>query len=96
MTHSEAFVRVRDAILALEKDQDRARLAALFGCMTEPHRELGPLRSILRLVATLENADLERLAKWFHVHVNAWGQMPRANGLRIKPAAPNDQPKDSK
>jgi hypothetical protein len=39
---------------------------------------------------------LERLAKWFHVHVNAWGQMPRANGLRIKPAAPNDQPKDSK
>jgi hypothetical protein len=64
MSHSEEFTRVRDAILDLSNDKDRARLAGLFGHMTEPHRNLGELRRILRMVAELDDADLEKMARW--------------------------------
>ena len=36
MRHSAAFLAVRDAILALNDNQDRARLVALFGNMKTP------------------------------------------------------------
>jgi hypothetical protein len=85
--HSPAFLAVRDAILALDSDKDRARLAALFGDMTTPHRDLGELRRVLRLIAMLDDADLERLAKWFSTWVSRWGQMPRSGGMSIDPGA---------
>ncbi len=85
--HSEAFTRVRDAILVLPDDKDRARLARLFGSMTtRPHRKLGELRRILRAIAELDDDDLEKLAKWFSTWVNDWGQMPRAAGFALTPA----------
>ncbi len=82
--HSAAFTGVRDLILAVDDDRDRARLAALFGHMTQPHRDLGEPRRILHAVAELDDDDLERLAKWFSKYVNAWGQTPRASGMKIK------------
>ena len=85
MPHSEAFQRVRDRIVALEDEGDRARLAGLLGSMTMPPRPLGPLRDLVREIAALEDADLERLVVWFTRWVNRWGQMPRASGMRIDP-----------
>ncbi len=81
---SPAFTRVRDLILALEDDRDRARLAALFGHMTAPRRDLGELRRILHATGELDDDDLERLAKWFSKWVNASGQTPRASRTKIK------------
>jgi hypothetical protein len=78
--HSDAFLAVRDAILALADDRDRARLAGLFGHMTAPQRNLGALRGILRDIAALPDDDLDRLAQWFSKWVNAWGQTPRHRG----------------
>jgi hypothetical protein len=89
--HSADFTRVRDAILALPDDKERARLAGLFGSMTtRPHRKLGDLRRILRAVAELDDDDLEKLAKWFSTWVNDWGQTPRATGMQIDPRARRD------
>jgi hypothetical protein len=76
--HSSAFLTVRDRVLALD-EHDRARLASLFGAMTVAHERLGPLRDVLRSLASLDDADLERLAGWFSQHVNRWGQLPRDN-----------------
>jgi hypothetical protein len=86
-SHSEPFTRVRDAILALPDDKDRARLAGLFGSMTtRPHRKVGALRAILRAIAELDDDDLEKLAKWFSTWVNNWGQTPAATGFDLTPA----------
>ncbi len=80
---SPEFVAVRDAILALQGDRDRARLAGLLGCMTEPSRALGgSLRATLRAVAALPDDDLERLVNWFHTWVNAWGSYRGLRGTR--------------
>jgi hypothetical protein len=96
--HSAGFTRVRDAILALPDDKDRARLAGLFGSMTtRPHRKLGALRAILRAIAELDDDDLEKLAKWFSTWVNNWGQTPAAAGYALTPSeriAPPAPPKD--
>jgi hypothetical protein len=84
--HSPAFIRVRDAVLALS-EADRARLARLLGHIAEPRRDLGDLNRILRMIGELDAADVERLSRWFYTWVNAWGQMPRATGIAITPAA---------
>jgi hypothetical protein len=76
--HSSAFLAVRDRVLALS-EHDLGRLARLFGAMTVPHEHLGPPRDVLRSLATLDDAELERLAGWFSQHVNRWGQLPRDN-----------------
>jgi hypothetical protein len=78
--HSPAFIRVRDLILALDDDRDRARLAALFCHVTQQHRDLGELRRVLRAIGELDDGDLERLAKWFSQYMNHWGQTPKRRG----------------
>ena len=84
MKHSPEFTAVRDAILALNDNQDRARLAGLLGNIADAPRPLGPeLRTVLRLIASLNHADLERLAKWFSVWMSRWSQMPRSTGMTI-------------
>jgi hypothetical protein len=56
--------------------------------MVLPHRKLGPeMRTLLRAIAALDDDDLERLAMWFSTWMNAWGQTPRATGMRINPGA---------
>jgi hypothetical protein len=88
--HSDAFLALRDAILARDDDRDRARLAGLFCHMTAPQQNLGALRDTLRAIAALDDADLDRLAQWSSSWMNAWGQTPRASGLRIDPHARRD------
>ncbi len=73
-------------------DRDRARLARLFGAMTEPGAPLGKLRAVLCAIAELDDADLERLIGWFSRHVSRWGQTPRAVGRRIDPHTRRDPP----
>jgi hypothetical protein len=75
--HSPAFLRVRDRIVDLSED-DRARFARFFGALLDPKGPLGaPARDTLRAIAQLDDADLERLTRWFEQHVNRWGQFPR-------------------
>jgi hypothetical protein len=57
---------------------------------------LGDLRAMLRSIAQLDDADLERLVGWFSQHVNRWGQTPRSTGLRVDPHARRDPPQTSK
>jgi hypothetical protein len=56
--------------------------------MTAPQRKLGALWGALRALAALDDADLVR---WFSTSMNAWGQTPRASGLRVDPHARRDQ-----
>jgi hypothetical protein len=58
--------------------QDRTRFARFFGALLEAQGPLGaPARDAFRAIAELDDADLERLARWFAQHVNRWGQFPR-------------------
>jgi hypothetical protein len=61
--------------------------------MTVPGRPLGPLRDVLRAIATLDDADLERLVRWFGQYVNLWGQTPHAVGRHVDPGARHDVPR---
>jgi len=91
--HSAAFVIVRDRLMTELTQKDRARLAALLGNMAEANRPLGPdLRRVLRAVASLDDDDLERLAKWFSTHMNRWGDTPREPGAKIVAAPRMDPP----
>jgi hypothetical protein len=75
--HSPAFRAVRDRIVDLS-EQDRTRFARFFGALLDPQGPLGaPTRETLRAIADLDDADLERLTRWFEQHVNRWGQFPR-------------------
>jgi hypothetical protein len=58
--------------------------------MTAPHRNVDALRDTLRAIAALVDDDLDRLARWFSTWMNAWGQTPRASGLRVDPHARRD------
>ncbi len=79
--------------MRLERDGDRARLAAMFGTMTEPGAPLGAeLCATLRTIATLDDADLERLRRWFSKWMSRYGQVPRATGSLIDPKARRDTP----
>jgi hypothetical protein len=60
--------------------------------MTEPGAPLDELRAVLRAIAELDDADLERLVGWFSQHVSRWGQTPRAAGLRVDPHTRRDPP----
>jgi hypothetical protein len=87
MQHSEAFLRVRDAVLELD-DEDRRRLTDLFGSMTE--RKPDPSAALLDLLeaaSRLDRADQRRLSKWVQRYVNARGQVPSASSFRASKAA---------
>jgi hypothetical protein len=58
LDHSPEFRALRDAILDDLGDEDRRRLAALLGCMTEPQPELSPsLAGLLGEIARLSVND---------------------------------------
>lgn len=61
--------------------------------MTDPREPLGPeLRSALRAIAELNDADMERLGSWFTTWVSRFGQTPRATGMKIKAPKRFDPP----
>ena len=79
---------MRDAILDDLGDEDRRRLAALLGCMTEPQPELSPsLAGLLGEIARLSVNDRARLSRWCARYLSRWGQIPVAASRRVKPKA---------
>lgn len=79
---------MRDAILDDLGDEDRRRLAALLGCMTEPQPELSPsLAGLLGEIARLSVNDRARLSRWCGRYLSRWGQIPVAASRRVKPKA---------
>ena len=79
---------MRDAILADLADDDRRRLAALLGCMTDPQPELSPsLAGILGDIARLSVTDRARLSRWCGQYLSRWGQVPVAASRRVTPKA---------
>lgn len=95
--HTPAFRQLRDAILDELQDDDRRRLAALLGYMTEPQQPLSTeLVRVLHAIVKLDDAELRRLSKWFSSYVNRWGQVPVASSQRVpnpRGGAPNDRRK---
>ena len=85
--HSEAFLLVRQALLALG-EADRRRLGGLYGALTAPLPDPSlELRAIIRAIAALDDADHIRLARWIRRYVNRWGQIPVAASRSVVPAA---------
>jgi hypothetical protein len=84
MTHSAAFLAVRNRLLTLD-DADRRRIAGLFGSMTDPLPDPSPeLRALLAAIVTLEPADQRRFARWVRKYVSRWGQIPSAAGWTVE------------
>jgi hypothetical protein len=85
--HSAEFLAFRDLLLTGLSDEDRRRLAGLFGCMTERLPELSPeADAALRAFVALKVADRRRVVRWFASYVSRWGQVPVAASRRV--AAP--------
>ncbi len=85
--HSAEFRDFRDLVLSALSDEDRRRLAGLFGCMTERLPELSPeADAALRAFVALKVADRRRVVRWFASYVSRWGQVPVAASRRV--AAP--------
>ena len=81
MPYSENFERVRDSIIDLDSE-NRRRLTTLMGFMSDRRNGLGPLKETIRALATLDDDDLERIARWFSAHVTRWGYLPRPADIR--------------
>jgi hypothetical protein len=85
--HSSEFRAFRDMLLVALDDEDRRRLAGLFGCMTERLPELSAeADAALRAFVALKVADRRRVVRWFASYVSRWGQVPVAASRRV--AAP--------
>ncbi len=84
---------MRDAIVDDLDDEQRRRLAALLGCMTEPAAELpAPLVGVLAAVASLAPGDRARLVRWCGRYLTRWGQVPVAAGRRVTPPRREPRP----
>jgi len=77
--HSAAFLAVRDRLIGLHDDADRAALARLFGAIDVPERDPAPeLTGLLRSLATLGDEDVVKLARWCRTYVTRAGRIPQA------------------
>jgi hypothetical protein len=86
LDHTPEFLALRDAILQDLADDDRRRLAALLGCMTDPQPELSAsLAGILGEIARLSVTDRARLSRWCARYLSRWGQIPVAASRRVTP-----------
>jgi hypothetical protein len=94
--HSDAFLAIRDSVLAMEQSE-RKRLVDLLGSMRDRKAPLtAEVVALLAQLVALGPADRDRLSAWFGKYVNAWGQVPSAgsqaasNVQRLTRTALND------
>ncbi|GAC1567763.1 MAG: hypothetical protein NVS2B3_07690 [Vulcanimicrobiaceae bacterium] len=88
MPHSQAFVALRTALLALD-EAERRRIADLAGAMTEPKPPISrELASVLALLAALDANDRRRFATWCARYLSRWGQVPVAASRSLESPVP--------
>ncbi len=84
--HTPAFTAIRDLVLALD-DADRRPLCRLYGAMQDAQPDpSSAFLAAFRAIATLDDADHVRLARWFRTYANRWGGVPSAASRKIAPA----------